>query len=138
MPKVFADTAGWANFFVQTEKFHNHAIQLMHKWHQNQTEVVTTNYVLGELVALFSSPLRIPRQRQIESINTIKTASWVTIVYIDQALDTAAWQLLTQRPDKNWSLVDCASMVVADMNHIDQIFTSDHHFTQAGFTKLLG
>jgi len=32
-------------------------------------------------------------------------------VHVDPTLDAQAWQLFTERPDKEWSLVDCASFV---------------------------
>ncbi len=83
MPEIFADTAGWANFFVRTEPFHSEAKQLMQQWYTQGTRIVTTNYVLLELVALLTSPLRIPRGEQIKTIETIKEASWVEIIHID-------------------------------------------------------
>jgi hypothetical protein len=39
--------------------------------------------------------------------------------------------------DKDWSLTDCMSISLANQLNIRQIFTSDHHFTQAGFEILL-
>jgi predicted nucleic acid-binding protein len=137
MPEVFADTAGWANFFVRTEPFHVQAAQLMQQWHNSQVRIITTNYILTELVALFTSPLRVPRVEQIRAIETIKAVSWVEIIHIDASLDEEAWQLLKQRPDKSWSLVDCASIVVMQHRHITTAFTTDHHFEQAGFINAL-
>lgn len=66
MSKVFADTSGWANFFVKTEPFHAQAKNLMQRWHSGNTLIVTTNYILIELVALFTSTLQIPRVKQIK------------------------------------------------------------------------
>lgn len=137
MIEIFADTAGWANFFVRSEPFHAHSVQLMQNWHQTQTKIITTNYVLTELIALFTTPLRVPRTQQINTIEIIKTATWVEIIHINESLDMLAWELLKRRQDKNWSLVDCSSIVVMQQRGISQAFTSDHHFEQAGYTKLL-
>lgn len=137
MNEVFADTSGWANYFVRTEPFHTTAKNLMREWHTNGVRVVTTNYVLLELVALFTSPLRIPRIKQIKVIETIKAASWITIVHVDRTLDDEAWQLLKKRQDKNWSLVDCASFVVLQHRGITESLTTDPHFEQAGFRRSL-
>ncbi len=41
------------------------------------------------------------------------------------------------RQDKEWSLVDCASFVVMQQRGIFEALTSDHHFEQAGFVRLL-
>jgi predicted nucleic acid-binding protein len=47
------------------------------------------------------------------------------------------WELYRSRPDKEWSLTDCTSIVILQKEQIEQVFTSDHHFEQAGFVKLL-
>lgn len=39
--------------------------------------------------------------------------------------------------DKEWGLVDCASIHVAKNMGIKDIFSTDHHFEQAGFQILL-
>ena len=137
MREVFGDTSGWASFFVRTERHHAKAVALMIQWQQRGWRVVTTNYMLTELVALFTSPLRVPRLTAVRYIETIKTASWVEIVHINPALDAAAWQLLKNRQDKEWSLVDCASFVVMPRCGITEALTTDHHFEQAGFVRLL-
>ena len=127
MAEIFADTSGWANFFVRTEPFHDQARQWMQQW-QAEERLVTTNYILLELVALFISPLRVPRREQIKIIETIKNVSWVEIVHVNAILDEEAWNLLKKREDKSWSLVDCTSFVVMRHRHITQAFTADHHF----------
>jgi len=43
--------------------------------------------------------------------------------------------LLQQYTDKEWSLVDAASFVVMRQLGISEAFTSDHHFSQAGFIQ---
>jgi len=137
MAEIFADTSGWANFFVRTEPFYAEARQRMQQWRADDFHLITTNYVLLELVALFVSPLRVPRREQIRIIETIKSTSWVEIIHIDSVLDEEAWNLLKARQDKNWSLVDCTSFVVMQHRQITQAFTADHHFEQAGFIQVL-
>jgi len=137
MNEIFADTSGWRNYFVRTEPFHAIAKNLMRQWYTNGVRIVKSNYVLIELVALFTSPLRIPRIKQINVIETIKTAPWVEIVHIDRSFDEEAWSLLKKRQDKKWSLVDCASFVIMKQRSITEALTSDHHFEQAGFQRCL-
>jgi len=137
MREVFADTAGWANFFIRTETHHRKAVELMRQWRQQGRRIVTTNYVLSELVALFTSPLHLPRHLLVRYIETIKNASYVEIIHVDKELDTAAWTLLRERLDKEWTLVDCASFVVMQQHGIAEAFTTDRHFEQAGFVRLL-
>ena len=61
----------------------------------------------------------------------------VQIVPIDLSLEAAAWQLWKSRPDKEWSLVDCSSFIVMQQRGLTEALTTDHHFEQAGFVRLL-
>ena len=122
---------------MRTEPLHALALAYMRQWHANGTQVVTTNYILAEFIALLTSPLRIPRPRQVTAVDTIKTASWVEVVYIDPISDEEAWTLLQERLDKTWSLVDCSSFTVMRHRGIKEALTTDHHFEQAGFVQLL-
>jgi len=137
MDEVFIDTAGWAVLFVRTEPQHAQASILFRQWKRQGRHLLTTNYVLTELVSLFISPLGVPRPEQFRYIDTIKATPYVEIVHIDPALDTASWALLKSRFDKEWSLVDAASFIVMQERGIIEALTTDHHFEQAGFVRLL-
>ena len=108
-----------------------------HRARRDGRRLVTTNYILTELAALLTSPLRLPRGQQIQLLTDLRAATWVDIVHIDEALDSAAWALWMSRPDKDWSLVDCASFVVMQRQGLTEALTVDHHFEQAGFIRLL-
>lgn len=47
------------------------------------------------------------------------------------------WDLFRNRPDKEWGMTDCVSFVIMQERRLDQAFTLDHHFAQAGFRVLL-
>lgn len=137
MSKLFVDTSGWASFFVSNQSSHAPAVQALTQAVQAKQTLVTSNYIMAELIALLQSPLRIPRSRIFTIIDIIKTTSYLDIVHIDADLDTAAWNLCKSRPDKNWSLVDCTSFILMQQLNIQTALTTDHHFEQAGFTRLL-
>jgi predicted nucleic acid-binding protein len=134
---LFVDTSGWANYLIKTEPFYTETSQLFNQCFKNKTELVTSNYVLAELIALLHSPLRISKSQQIKIMDAIKTVSWVSVIHIDQATEQRAYQFWKSRPDKNWSLVDCSSFVLMQDEVITKAITSDHHFEQAGFIQLL-
>ena len=48
----------------------------------------------------------------------------------------AALTLYEARPDKEYSLTDCRSMVALRALGISEVLTNDHHFTQEGFRIL--
>jgi predicted nucleic acid-binding protein len=137
MPDLFADTAGWGHLVDPTQAYHSLAASIYRRARQQGRKVITTNYVIVELMALLSTPLRVPKPAAIAFIDGLKSSPYVEIVHVDAKLDEAAWQLLKSRQDKEWSLVDCASFVVMQQRGIFEAFTSDHHFEQAGFICLL-
>lgn len=136
MNEVFVDTSGWANAFVKTERYHTEAFTLVKQRQQNNQRVVTTNYVLSELIVLLGSRGQ-RRSSVLNYIETICSADWVEIVHVDEALDTKAWQLLANRLDKKWSLVDAVSFVVMQERGMTEALTTDRHFEQAHFVRLL-
>ncbi|NES80818.1 MAG: hypothetical protein F6K10_05130 [Moorea sp. SIO2B7] len=85
--RVFVDTAGWANLFVVSEPYHNQAKEWFINARKQGVEMVTTNYVVAEFVALLYSPLRVFPPRLFEYVDGIKTASYVNLVYIDSVID---------------------------------------------------
>jgi predicted nucleic acid-binding protein len=133
----FADTSGWAAWLGRREPFHPLAVALVTQARRDERHLVTTNYVLAELVALLTSPLRVPREQQIQLLTDLRAANWVDIVHVDSALDSAAWALWMSRPDKDWSLVDCASFIIMQREGLTEALTADHHFEQAGYIRLL-
>lgn len=134
---LFIDTSGWASIFIPTEKHHLLAAQYFREAIAKRTPVVTTNYVIAELVALLNSPHRLPRERIFNHINIVRQNLYITHVHIDSAIDQSAWELCQNRSDKPWSLLDCSSFIVMQQMHIQQALTTDRHFEQAGFVRLL-
>ena len=137
MAELFADTSGLGNIADPTQPFHSVSASLYRAARNQNRKVVTTNYVLTELVALLTSPLRLSRSSIVAFLDDLKSSPYVEVVHVDTHLDNEAWQLLKSRQDKDWSLVDCASFVVMTRRAITEALTTDHHFEQAGFVRLL-
>ncbi len=137
MPGIFVDTAGWGHIFDDSQPFHSLAATIYRKAREQGREIITTNYIIAELLALFSRPLRIPRSKAIKLIDGIKTSPYIKIAHVDSKLDNKAWQLLKNYHDKEWSIVDCASFSLMKQLDIFEALTTDHHFEQAGFARLL-
>ena len=136
MNEVFADTSGWASFFLEDEPHHEKSCLLITQWKEQNRSIVTTNYVLSELIVLLGSRGQ-HRRAVLNNIKTIRSVNWVEILHIDESLDEKAWQLLADRLDKQWSLVDAVSFVVMEDRGMTEALATDHHFEQAGFVRLL-
>ncbi len=86
---------------------------------------------------MLNSPLRVPRPQIFQYIDAIQSAPYLQLVRVNQQIENAAWELLKKRLDKNWSLVDATSFIIMQQLEITNALTSDHHFDQAGFVRLL-
>ncbi len=134
---MFVDTSGWGNLYIPTENYHSQAVQCFQQARQQRQTLITTNYIITELVALLNSPLQVSRPRVFEIVDSIKAASFVQVIHISSEMDFSAWELCKSRADKTWSLVDCSSFIVMQQLNIRKALTTDRHFEQAGFIRLL-
>ena len=137
MSKLFIDTSGWASLFIPTETYHAQAANYFRQAQQTKQKLITTNCIVTELVALLGSRQRTSRPKLFQYIDSIKLAPYVDLIHIDASTDAVAWELCKSRPDKAWSLVDCSSFVVMQQLDIQKALTTDKHFEQAGFIRLL-
>src|SRR2546422_372040 len=109
---LFVDTSGWAYYLDRQAPLYPAVVALVRRVVVENRHLVTTNYILTELVALLSNRYHLPRQQVIKAINALKTDTAVQIVHIEQSTDNEAWSLLESRLDKEWSMVDASSFVV--------------------------
>ncbi len=135
MDKVFVDTAAWIALLNTSDALHPPALQVMNQLRQQKAFLVTTEFVLLEVADALSTPTI--RMKTVTFINSLRQLNILQIIPISQALFANGWQLYSQRHDKEWGLTDCISFVVMTQEQIAIAFTSDHHFQQAGFIKLL-
>jgi len=133
--KVFVDTAAWIALINQRDALHNSALEISKNLRHKQVSLVTTEFVLLEVAdGLCNLPIRL---NTINFIDGLYQLPKLKIIRLDKILFDAGWQLYKQRLDKEWSLTDCISFVVMRYESITQAFTSDRHFEQARFIKLL-
>lgn len=97
---------------------------------------LTHSYVLAEFIAL-SSARGFARQETLAFVADLQDSPEVTVIYVDAALHRAALALLRDRLDKTWSLCDAVSFTLMEQYGLTEALTTDHHFQQAGFVRLL-
>lgn len=135
MPQVFVDTAAWLALVNTRDALHAPAQQVMDELRQKRVRFTTSEFVLIEVANALSAPPF--RSHAVVLIEGLRLLPDVEIVPASAGLLAAGWQLYCARQDKEWSLTDCTSFVVMRQRQIAQAFTSDHHFEQASFFKLL-
>jgi predicted nucleic acid-binding protein len=129
---MLLDSSGLLCLLDKSEGRHAEAVRLYHAarlcW--------THNYVLAEFVAL-TVARRVPRARSLEFVASLSGSEHVEVLWVDEPLHRAAMALLQNRLDKDWSLCDAASFILMNQQGETEALTTDHHFEQAGFARLL-
>ena len=97
---------------------------------------LTQSYVIAELVAL-SLARGLPRPETLAFVNALLDHPEVEVVWVGAGLNEEAIELLEARPDKGYSLCDAVSFVLMKQRGIREALTTDHHFEQEGFVRLL-
>jgi len=132
---VFLDTSFSIALSISKDQFHQRAVELTKQVNAAQSQIVTTQAVILEIGNALSKIKY--RQSAVGIIEFFKNDPNVTIVSLSDKLYDEGFELFSNRPDKEWSLVDCISFVVMRERNIEAALTADEHFIQAGFRALL-
>lgn len=135
MRSVFADTGYWIALINPRDNLHDKAITLATEL--GPCTLVTSDMVLAEVLNMFADKGPHLRDVAINAVQAIKSDARIEIVPQTRNLFQAAFDLYSKRPDKEWSLTDCASFVIMKERNVTDALTPDRHFEQNGFTRLL-
>lgn len=111
----------------------NHAAALRH-WQQAASTLpplVTTSYVLDEVVTFFNR--RGFHDKAVQVGERLLQSPTVELVHVDEPLFFDGWSYFQDHDDKQYSLTDCLSFLVMSKFGINTALTFDQHFRQAGF-----
>ncbi len=129
---LFLDTSGLLCIHDQDDFRNAQAIEIF----TAARFLLTFNYVLAEFVPLSQTRGK-DRQKTISFINDLLEILCLKLVWVDENLHNQAMELLANRLDKNYSLCDVVSFVLMRERGIIEALTTDKHFAQEGFDKLL-
>jgi uncharacterized protein len=133
MRVVFADAGYWIALANPRDHLHVQASDWSKRL--NEYRIVTSELMLAEVLnGLADSG---PRTRIAASVHAILDDSNTRVVPQTSQLFRAALGLYRDRPDKGWSLTDCASFLIMDDQKIAEVSTHDRHFEQYGYGALL-
>jgi len=134
-PAVFMDTAALLALNNPRDELHAKAVEIERQLAANRARLVTSDWVLGEFLGGASLPPT--RGAAASMIHVLQRSRHALIVPATRADWQRAFELFCSRPDKEWSLVDCTSMLICHEHGIRDVFTHDRHFSQAGFGILI-
>jgi predicted nucleic acid-binding protein len=130
--KMLVDTSGFFSLYDKADKFHEQAIS----FYDAARERLTTSYVLAEYTAL-AHVHGVPRREIIKFSSRILDDKDVEVIWVDENLHRQAVALMMERADKTYSLCDAASFILMREREIAESLTTDKHFRQEGFVRLL-
>ena len=129
---MFLDTSGLMCVFDSRDFRHIDAVA----FYEAANRLLTSNYVIAEFVAL-AEARNMPRRAALEFIADLLNDTEIEVIWVDELQTQEALFLLQKFDDKTWSLCDAVSFLLMQENGITEALTTDHHFEQAGFVKLL-
>ena len=129
---MLLDTSGLLCLIDRRERQHGAAVAA----YRAAARRLTHDYVLAEFVPL-AHVRGVPRGRALAVVTDLLDNPDVRTVWVDEALHREAVALLLARPDKTYSLCDAVSFVLMRRYGITDAPTTDHHFEQEGFRRLL-
>jgi len=128
---VFADAFYWVAVLSPRDPFHARVMG----WGRNRgaTRLITTDEVLTEVLNWFSGGGPYWRGKAVTFVHDLRSDTNVDVLPQTRDDFDAALALYEARPDKDYSLTDCRSMLALWALGIKEVLTNDHHFTQEGF-----
>lgn len=129
---MLVDTSGFFCLYNEDEARHADALV----FYDAASVRVTTNYILAEYVAL-AHARGSSRSDALDFSQRVLNDSEIEVVWADENLHRRAIELLLEREDKEYSLCDAVSFVVMQQLEIKEALTTDKHFEQESFVRLL-
>lgn len=139
MKFVFVDTHYWiarANPKDQWHQAAKNADQELGDCIRITTDGVLTEF-LGALGGKGGSGGPHLRNVAIKMVRAIMGNPNVQVVPETRKLFLKGLDFYEKRNDKEYSLVDCISMIVMQEKGLNEVLTNDHHFAQEGFSVLI-
>ena len=129
---MLIDTSGFLCLIHKDEPEHENSMRL----YNEASLYLTHSYILDEFIPL-ANVRKLPRANSLRFSRQILTDPTIELVWVDAVLHEAALTLLEQRTDKTYSLCDAVSFLIMSERGISDALTTDKHFEQEGFVRLL-
>jgi len=130
---MFLDTSGLLCLIHRREAQHEKAVS---SYSAATTPRLTHSYVLDEFVAL-AQARKLSRRAALDFSERLIDDANIETVWVDETQHREALALLRARPDKAYTLCDAVSFGLMRKRGITEALTTDRHFEQEGFVRLL-
>ena len=129
---MLLDTSGLLCYFDDADARHADAVV----YFDGAPFKVTHSYVLAEFIPLCHTR-RLPRVDSLVFAWDLLSNPEIEFTWVDEKLHRTALSLLQARLDKTYSLCDAVSFLLMRQHRMNDALTTDRHFEQEGFARLL-
>lgn len=129
---VFVDTSFFKGLLDSADDFHRKAKDIWQKLKEDNTTIITSNYVLDETFTLVRLRCGTKIVHQFRD-DIIKSSHVIKIMRVTVADEADAWKWFLSSWSK-LSFTDCVSFALMKRLDIKRAATFDEHFNRAGFT----
>ncbi|MFQ5667593.1 MAG: type II toxin-antitoxin system VapC family toxin [Candidatus Binatia bacterium] len=126
---VFLDASAWVAFFNRRDAHHAQARGQMARLLRSGTPLATSTWTTYEAITITRSKLGYGRARRLWRLANDRRI--ITMIRVDPDIESAALKLFWRYHDKDWGVVDCASLVIMDRLGCRKAFGYDRHFAEA-------
>lgn len=133
---MLLDTSGLLCLFDRRDHRHTAARDFYGKARRHPSPILTHDGVLAEFVAL-AQARGAPRLAALNFVNDLLANPAIEIIWTDELWHRTALTFLLARLDKTYSLCDAISFLLMRDRALTNALTTDRHFEQEGFVRLL-
>lgn len=124
---VFVDSSALFGVIAKNDLRHEQAADF---FASTKDTLIATDYIFDEFITLVR--MRTSHDAAVKIGEKIREGL-IKLVDVSTQDKEAAWEYFKKHQDKNYSSTDCTSFCTMQRLGIQQAFTFDEHFAQAGF-----
>jgi predicted nucleic acid-binding protein len=137
MRKIFIDSCIFIAMLNPNDQWNEKVSEKMSDIEQHGFKVITSEYVIMEILNMFCKYGDTIKSNALELINDLYSDPNIEIRRLSSDGFSKAIEKFKKYKDKNWSIIDCTSFNIMDEIKTIECLSTDKHFKQAGFTNLL-
>ena len=126
---VFVDASAWVVTTNAKDSYHTQAVSVYRRLLQSAVPLITSTWTAYEALTIVKTKLGYNQAERLWQ--GLQRPSVVHLVTVDDKIEAEALELFWEYKDKDWGVVDCASLVVMDGTGCRQAFAFDRHFVEA-------
>ena len=130
--KIYVDTSAFYALLDRADPYHKEASSLWVTLMDNNSTLVTSNYVVSETMKLLQKRIGFEAAKAWYK----NILSVLDVLWIDEGIHQQAYELWLNLGRIPLSLVDCTSFVTMHQHQIERAFCFKSHFVDNGFDIL--